>query len=362
MEVRRRKESQSVNIVQKTNPIEVIKRFDAFPKIEEDYQKQSSSGGCVTIAIMFALSLLTFFEIASFLTSDLQYEYSLDRDFENKVFFNIDMVVPMSCNFLGPDLLDVAGGKMKSSIVLSEQPASFQMSKRQEKWFEKRRQLRGSTGQDLYSSLNDIFRLQELVSTPLPPLTDDEIPKSGFDSCRIFGSVPVNKVSGNFHIYIGKTIDHPMGHSHLNAFIDKKFYNFSHRINNLAFGDKSNVVNPLEAEIVLTEEKEITFQYFLRVVPTVFRTNKHSTSRAYQYSVTQLHRGVTPGKRQTHPGIIFKYEFDPVVVTIKQKEKSFWHFVIQLCGIVGGVFATSGVMHSLISNIFEIVREHRSDS
>ncbi|KAI6652257.1 Endoplasmic reticulum-Golgi intermediate compartment protein 2-like [Oopsacas minuta] len=362
MEIRRRKGSDSTNLVQKTNTIEIIKRFDAFPKVEEDYQKHSSSGGCITIAIILTLSLLTFFEISSFITSDLRYEYSLDRDFENKVFFNVDIVIPMSCNFLGPDLLDVAGGQMKSSSVLSEQPASFQMSKKQEKWFEKRKKLRGHTGQDLYSSLNDIFRLQAISSSPLPPLTDDEIPETGFDSCRIFGSIPVNKVSGNFHIFIGKAIAHPMGHSHLNAFIDKQAYNFSHRINSLAFGDKSSVVNPLETEIVIAEEKEMIFQYFLRVVPTIFRTSRYTTTRAYQYSVTQLHRVITPGKRQAHSGIIFKYEFDPVVVTIREREKSFWHFVIQLCGIVGGVFATSGIIHSMFSNLYEFVRKYRADS
>ena len=358
--MRRRKGSSSSNLMVKTNTVDIIKQFDAFPKVEEDYQRQSSSGGCVTIAIFLALSLLTFYEISSFITSDLYYEYSIDRDFENKVFFNVDIVIPMVCDFLGPDLLDAAGGQIKSSTVLSEQPAKFQMSKRQEKWFETRKKLRARTGEDLYSSLNDIFRTQKTSLTPFPSINDDEIPNSEFDSCRIFGSVPVNKVSGNFHIFIGKAISHPMGHSHLNAFIGKQAYNFSHRINNLSFGDKSSMVNSLEAEIVLTEEKEIMYMYFLRVVPTIFRTSKHSTELAYQYSVTQLNRVVTPGKRHTHSGIIFKYEFDPVVVTVREREKSFWHFIIQLCGIVGGIFATSGLMHSLISNIFDYVRKLRA--
>ena len=361
MEIRRRRGSSSSNLMEKPNTVDIIKRFDAFPKVEEDYQRQSSSGGCVTIAIFLALSLLTYYEISSFITSDLHYEYSLDRDFENKVFFNVDIVIPMVCDFLGPDLLDVAGGQIKSSTVLSEQPATFQMSKTQEKWFQSRKKLRTRTGEDLYSSLNDIFRAQETSLNPFPSMSDEEIPNSGFDSCRIFGSVPVNKVSGNFHIFIGKAISHPMGHSHLNAFIGTQSYNFSHRINNLSFGDKSSMVNPLEAEIVLTEEKEITYMYFLRVVPTIFRTSEHSTDLAYQYSVTQLHRVISPGRRQAHPGIIFKYEFDPVVVTIRERNKSFWHFIIQLCGIVGGVFATSGLMHSLVSNIIDYVRKLRVD-
>ena len=357
--MRRRKGSSSSNLIEKSTTVDIIKRFDAFPKVEEDYQRQSSSGGCVTIAILLALSLLTLFEISSFITPDLHYEYSLDKDFENKVVFNVDIVVPMVCDFLGPDLLDVAGGQIKSSTVLSEQPAAFQMSEKQEKWFDRKRKLRTRTGEDLYSSLNDIIRGQAAHLTPFP--SDEQAPTSEFDSCRIFGSVPVNKVTGNFHIFIGKAISHPMGHSHLNPFIGKQSYNFSHRINNLSFGDKSNIVNPLEAEIVLTEEKEILYLYFLRVVPTIFRTSKHSTDLAYQYSVTQLHRVLTPGKKHAHSGIIFKYEFDPVVVTIRERDKSFWHFIIQLCGIVGGVFATSGLLHSLISNMFDYVRKLRAD-
>ena len=353
--LRRRKYSDSHNLIPQTSTVEIIKQLDAFPKVEEDYKKQSSSGGFVTIAIILALSLLTFYEIASFITSDLQYEYSLDKDFQNKVQFNVDIIIPMACDLLGPDVLDVAGDHIKSSSVLSEQPALFKMTKPQEKWFEKRRKLRSKSGQSLYSSLNEIVRVQSVFSTPMPEMGDSDLPKSGFDSCRIFGSIPVNKVSGNFHIFIGKTIAHPMGHAHLSAFISPEKYNFSHRIVNLSFGDKSSVINSLEGEIALTEENEVTYQYFLRIVPTIFRTSRHKNTLTYQYSVTRFHRVLPKGGRTGHSGIIFRYDFDPVVVTVKEREKSFWHFIIQLCGIVGGVFATSGLLHTLISNIYDFV-------
>ena len=37
-------------------------------------------------------------------------------------------------------------------------------------------------------------------------------------ACRFWGSVPLHKVAGNFHIMPGKAIPHPMGHAHMNFF------------------------------------------------------------------------------------------------------------------------------------------------
>lgn len=36
-----------------------------------------------------------------------------------------------------------------------------------------------------------------------------------FDSCRLYGTLIVNKVSGNFHIAAGKYLPLPIGHAHL---------------------------------------------------------------------------------------------------------------------------------------------------
>jgi hypothetical protein len=68
-------------------------------------------------------------------------------------------------------------------------------------------------------------------------------------SCRLHGSLVLNKVAGNFHITAGKTLPLPRGHAHIAAFMSERDYNFSHRIYKFSFGDEMpSIVHPLEGD------------------------------------------------------------------------------------------------------------------
>ena len=41
-------------------------------------------------------------------------------------------------------------------------------------------------------------------------------------------------------------------------------------------------------------------------------------------------------------GIFFKYELSSILVRVSEVHRPFWQFLVRLCGIVGGIFATSG--------------------
>lgn len=45
------------------------------------------------------------------------------------------------------------------------------------------------------------------------------------------------------------------------------------------------------------------------------------------------------------PGIFVKYDLSSLRVHIRESHQPFWQFVVRLCGIVGGIFATSGTLH-----------------
>lgn len=85
----------------------------------------------------------------------------------------------------------------------------------------------------------------------------DHNPDRPYDACRIYGSLILNKVSGNFHITAGKSLNLPRGHIHISAFMSERDYNFSHRINKFSFGDASpGIVHPLEGdELIATNGK-----------------------------------------------------------------------------------------------------------
>ncbi len=42
------------------------------------------------------------------------------------------------------------------------------------------------------------------------------------------------------------------------------------------------------------------------------------------------------------PGIFVKYDLSSFKVHVREEHKPFWQFLVRLCGIIGGVFATSG--------------------
>ena len=49
------------------------------------------------------------------------------------------------------------------------------------------------------------------------------------------------------------------------------------------------------------------------------------------------------------PGIFFKYDFSPVCVTIVEHSIPLGRFLVRICGIIGGVFATSCIVNGLIN-------------
>ena len=80
-------------------------------------------------------------------------------------------------------------------------------------------------------------------------------PHGPHDACRIHGSLILNKVSGNFHITAGKSLNLPRGgHLHISAFMSDRDYNFTHRIHRLNFGDPSpGIIHPLEGDEAITD-------------------------------------------------------------------------------------------------------------
>ena len=82
-------------------------------------------------------------------------------------------------------------------------------------------------------------------------------PSTPSDACRIFGSLILNKVAGNFHITAGHSLALPRGHIHISAFMSESDYNFTHRINRFSFGDPSpGIMHPLEGDEKITDRSK----------------------------------------------------------------------------------------------------------
>lgn len=352
---------------QRKGVVKALEKFDAFPKIPESYQETSTSGGTVSILVFLFISVLVMSEIVYLIDSDIKYSYVVDKDALDKMRINIDLTVAMECQDVGADVLDVSGSSIDTETSLKLEPTYFKMSKNQNAWWKSFRKVRQY--QEGYRSINDVSQMSLIfghaLPTYMPPKEGKEFAGKDHDACRIYGNVEVNKVAGNFHVTAGKSIPHPRGHAHLSALVSELNYNFSHRIDLLSFGDPHpGIINPLDGDLLTTDQGYHMYQYYIKIVPTYINTFRHNM-KAHQYSVTQRSRPINH-RSGSHgvPGIFFKYDFNAVCVKVMEQRKDFGQFLIRLCGIIGGVFATSGMLHSCIGHLADFImnqiKKHRS--
>lgn len=325
---------------------EVVKQLDAFPKVPEDYQKPSARGGTFSILSLSLILILVVSEFLYYMDSQYRFRYSVDTDMDSKLLVTLDITIGMPCQYLGADIVDLAGESQSLATHMKMEPALFELSDLQANVFKAKQYILSRFSES--RSLNDFLMIENFKSLDIP---SEPVPKTQASSCRIHGSINVKKVAGNLHVTIGRSVPHPQGHAHLNVFVPPQLVNFSHRIDHFSFGPPVlGAINPLDATLKVTQDRQHVFQYFLRVVRTKFNTYNHGMT-TNQYSVTEQNRTINH-MQGSHgiPGVFFKYDMSSMMVEIKEERKPFWQFLVRLSGIIGGIFATSGMIHTFIGS------------
>lgn len=169
------------------------------------------------------------------------------------------------------------------------------------------------------------------------------------EGCNIYGFLEVNKVAGNFHFAPGKSFQKANVHVHDLLPFQKDSFNVSHKINKLSFGQRfPGVVNPLDGAQWMQHSSYGMYQYFIKVVPTVYTDINEHIILSNQFSVTEHFRSSESGRIQAVPGVFFFYDLSPIKVTFTEQHVSFLHFLTNVCAIVGGVFTVSGIIDSFV--------------
>lgn len=332
-----------------------VKDLDAFPKVPESFVETTVSGGTISIICFILIGLFVISEIVYYSTSRFRFRYGVDPNFDHKLKINIDLTVAMPCDTIGADILDSTNQNADKFGQLVEEPTWFELSRQQLLYWDSMSQVNTYLREEFHSLQNLLWGSgYTSLFGNMPP---KEIkPTTEPDACRFYGTLVVNKVSGNFHITAGKSIPFPRGHAHLAAFLSTKDYNFTHRIERFSFGDPApGIVNPLDAEQKVTTKNYQLYQYYLQVVPTDVHI-KRFKGVTYQYSMTEQEREIDH-EHGSHgmPGIYFKYDMSPIKVTVTQDREPLWQFLVRLCAIAGGIFATSGILNSFVETAVDWV-------
>ncbi len=181
------------------------------------------------------------------------------------------------------------------------------------------------------------------------------------EGCQLEGSLLVNKVPGNIHFSVHNERMAQML-QRLNS--EGVYLNFAHKIKHFSFGTHEHDAKliqrkfpeielfPLEGTSMDEDIRlSIAYQYYLNVVRAVVNL-RGGPREVYQYTISKSF-GIT----RDMPALFFKYEMSPLYVRYELKEKSIWHFIVNICAIIGGVYTAfsilDAIIYSSVSKIFK---------
>jgi len=130
--------------------------------------------------------------------------------------------------------------------------------------------------------------------------------------------------------------------------------NLSHVITEFSFGPYfPDITQPLDYSYEVTTEPFVAYQYFLHVVPTTYIAPRSSPLHTHQYSVTHYTRILEHAKGA--PGVFFKFDLDPMRLSIHQRTTSFVQLMIRCVGVIGGIFVCMGYAIRITSRAVDVV-------
>jgi len=175
-------------------------------KAKPQYVTRTSGGGKWTVAMMSISILLVLSEFLRWWTGNETHTYSVEKGVGHSLQINLDIVVAMKCADIHINVQDAAGDRILAGQMLKEEPTLWRQ------WVDNKgvhklgrdREGKVITGEGFHEHdegfgeehVHDIVnsaRKSKFSKTP-------RLRGGAGDSCRIFGSLQVNKVQGDFHI------------------------------------------------------------------------------------------------------------------------------------------------------------------
>ncbi|RPA89817.1 DUF1692-domain-containing protein [Choiromyces venosus 120613-1] len=338
---------------------ESVRTFDAFPKTRATYTTRTSRGGAVTLLLLLTSAYLTLTELRTYLSGTESHTFLVEPSIGHEMQINLDITVAMPCSSLHVNVQDAVQDRILAGELLSKEEVKFDDGEAHTLYSTDHRSVDDGGERRVYEVLKKggkkrVFKSGLRKGGLFASLTGrGRNAGGGGGSCRIYGSMGVNRVQGDFHITA-------KGHGYWEdgAHVDHQSFNFSHVITELSFGDYyPKLVNPLDGVVSKTDENFYKFQYFLSIVPTNYESQTSGKSLlTNQYAVTEQSRKVSS---HSVPGIFFKYDIEPISLTISDRRTALLAFVVRLVNIISGILVGGGWAYGLFSTLAGYFRRQR---
>ncbi|KAF8054932.1 endoplasmic reticulum-golgi intermediate compartment protein 2 [Lyophyllum atratum] len=321
-----------------------LANFDAFPKLPSTYKSRSESRGFMTVFVALLAVLLMLNDVAEYVWGWPDQEFSVDGNKSSWMGINVDIVVNMQCKHLSVDIRDAVGDRLflsgglrrDGTVFDTKQATTFKEHTEAQSVQKTVAQSRKSRG---------LFSFFRRAKSDFHPTYKHE---AAADACRVWGTLGVKRVTANLHITT-------LGHGYASyEHVDHSQMNLSHVISEFSFGPHfPDITQPLDYSYEVTHEPFIAYQYFLHVVPTTYIAPRSAPLHTNQYSVTHYTR-ILEHNRGT-PGIFFKFDLDPLSLTIHQRTPTLLQLLIRCVGVLGGVFVCMGYAIRITTRAVEVV-------
>lgn len=168
---------------------------------------------------------------------------------------------------------------------------------------------------------------------------------SATEGCRVSGWGIIDKIAGNFRFAVnadGSTAD--MSHT-------VNYVSFLPTVGRSAVDKIPEASSNISDLRVLLEPSTAIYQYSLQVIPTQFKELWGEVSHMNQYSLSEKALSAEQAKRgdpffpvpvHDFSGVLFTYDFHPVMLYMEEHRERIIDFVCNLCGIIGGVITILG--------------------
>lgn len=170
------------------------------------------------------------------------------------------------------------------------------------------------------------------------------------EHCNVHGHLKLGKIPGNFHLSTHA--------AQQRVHIDTSTVNFAHIIEHMNFGenlgenfDIPGAFTPLNGREVLGDVPGVSYEYYFKIVPTIYETLSGDVRTSYQFVYAyKEHKDEHAGHGHGAPpsALYFKYDLSPITVRYTETRKSFLSFLTNVCAIIGGVFTVAGIVDAFV--------------